>query len=135
MLTLRSSSASRVCAAGSRTAMSLVDSRGAVTSRMMTSTSATSMMGVTLILVISSFEWVTRRMSAPDHGDLAGAERARLVDHRHEVPVRNAGLAAHHHGAGGARLEQRRERLPQRIARHHRLVDAHRAAGQHLELD
>ncbi len=54
MLTLRSSSESRVCAAGRSTGKSATDSIGAVTSRMMTSTSATSMIGVTLILVIGA---------------------------------------------------------------------------------
>ena len=53
MLTLRSSSASRVRALGRFTERSEAGSIGAVTSRMMTSTSATSMMGVTLNLVMS----------------------------------------------------------------------------------
>src|SRR5262245_6458174 len=110
MLTLRSFSASRVVACGRLTGRSATESIGAVTSRMMTSTSATSMSGVMLGFVIISDHGCRRRaILPPDHGDRRRALRFGLVEHGHEIPVRDLVGAGHHHLARGARIEQRLE--------------------------
>src|SRR5262245_55024311 len=136
MQTFRWSSASRVFACGRFTGRLLTDIMGAVTSRMMTSTSATSMIGVTFTFVISSGRWTRARMSsAPHHGDAGGAELARLVQHAHERAVRHAVFAAQHDEPRRAQLDQRPERHGERVARDARAVHDHPPVGLHAQLD
>src|SRR6266436_4152791 len=107
---LRSSSASRVRASGSRTGRSTADIIGAVTSRMMTSTSATSMIGVTLTLVMSKWGAIWReRTSASDHRDLGCSTRLGLVEDRDEASVGHVVVAADHDGLGRAHGQERPE--------------------------
>src|SRR5687768_8434896 len=109
---------------------------GAVTSRMMTSTSATSMIGVTLILVMASdCENAPWAMSASHHGDLGRSERLGVVDHVDERPVRHVVVAADHDEAGSALGQQRLEGDRQRLARNDHPVDPYRAVGVDRELD
>src|SRR5262249_40299347 len=137
MLTLRWSSASRVFACGRFTGRSLTDIIGAVTSRMMTSTSATSMIGVTFTLGISSGLWTRTRLAPPaaHHRKRGRAELARLVENAHEVAVRHGVLAAQHHEPVRAQLEQRPQRERERIPRHAPPVHDHPAVRGHLQLD
>src|SRR6266571_5198477 len=118
MLTLRWSSASRVRASGSRTGRSLTASIGAVTSRMITSTSATSMIGVTLTRVMMSEGVATKRlMLPPDYRDVRGPVGLGLVDHADEGAVRDLVGAAHHHVVRRALGEQRTQDGAERRAR------------------
>src|SRR5882672_89192 len=109
MLTFRSSSASRVLACGKSTGRSATERSGAVTNRMMTSTSATSMIGVTLILVIITWYPGTRprRTSASHDRDLRGAAGLGIVQHAHERSVRHTIRAPDHDDLRRARLEER----------------------------
>src|SRR5262245_59967341 len=113
MLRLRSSSASRVAACGRSRGTSATERSGAVTRRrMITSTNATSMMGVTLTLVISSEPGTARRrILPPHHGDLRSAGLARHVEHGDEGPVRDTLGASHDDVPGGARLHEASDRL------------------------
>src|SRR5262249_17437229 len=118
MLTLRSSSASRVCACGSWTGRSETDISGAVTSRMITSTRATSMIGVTLTREMMVGDSTARRRTLPPHhGDLCGPERTGFVDHAHELPVRDLIVAAHDHLFRSARGQRTLHLRPERFAR------------------
>src|SRR5258705_5610392 len=125
MLTFRSSSASRDRAWGRSTGRSATDRSGAVTRRMMTSTSATSMIGVTLILVIIT--WYPgmrpRRMSASHDRDLRGATGFRVVQHAHERAVGHTVGAPDHDDLGRARVEERLQKS--REARSRELVVVH----------
>src|SRR5262245_52105766 len=133
-LKLRSSSAARVCASGSWMRRSVAVIIGAVTSRMMTSTSDTSMIGTTLGLVMISDPGFAlrrrRRIIAPPHdGDLAGAALFRLVQHLDERAVFDVRRADDNDRSGAGRRDERPQVTAEFLARHDFAVHDHLVLG------
>src|SRR5262249_59459433 len=112
------------------------DMSGAVTSRMITSTSATSMIGVTLTFVMgSASELRVDRTSAARHGDRRRAGRLRPIEHVDERAVRDGVAALDEHEPRRAGLDERRERRVERRERHLLAVHADRVVREDRDLD
>src|SRR5258705_5674755 len=137
MLTFRSSSASRDRAWGRSTGRSATDRSGAVTRRMMTSTSATSMIGVTLILVIITWYPGTRpRLMSTSHDrDLRSAAGLGVVQHAHKRTVGHAVRAPDHDDLRRTRVEERLQKSREARPRDLVMVHHHRLLREDRDLD
>src|SRR6187200_1249682 len=118
-----------VCASGSFTSTFDTAIMGAVIIRMITSTSATSMMGVTFTFAMVDCVSVWKRFIRPsllvEDSDIGGAALLGLVEHVDEGAVADAFGAAHEHTVVDAGGHQRLQRTLERGAFHQGLVDAH----------